>query len=91
MQTIILGYIATFLINIAYVPQVVKTIRTKNVEGLSLVMFAILILAGILWIIYGVLLDSLPLIICNSINVIQSCILLFYKLKYETINKRSSN
>ena len=33
MATIILGYVATFLINIAYIPQVVKTIRTKNVEG----------------------------------------------------------
>lgn len=87
MQTIILGYIATFLINIAYVPQVVKTIKTKNVEGLSLMMFTILILAGILWIIYGVLLNSFPLIICNGVNVIQSCILLFYKIKYDTTRK----
>jgi len=87
MLITILGFLATFLINIAYVPQVYKTIKTKNVDGLSLIMLIILILAGILWVIYGVILDSLPLIICNSINMIQSCILLFYKLKYDLTRK----
>ena len=79
----ILGFIATFLINIAYVPQVYKTIKTKKVEGLSMLMFMTLIVAGILWTTYGILLVNWPLIICNGVNVIQSCIILFYKIKYK--------
>ena len=85
----ILGYIATFLINIAYVPQLYRTIKTKKVEGLSFLMFVILIISGILWTIYGFLINNLPLIICNSINTIQSLIILYYKIKYNDTTRTS--
>lgn len=77
-----LGFTATLLINVAYVPQVIQTIRTKNVKGLSLPMFIVLIVAGTLWTVYGILIHNYPVIVCNSINVIQSCIILYYKVKY---------
>ena len=81
-QIEILGYIATFLINTAYIPQVVKVIRTKQVKDLSLLMYITLIVAGSLFTVYSIAIDSMPLTICNTINVLQSCIILFYKIKY---------
>ena len=79
----VLGYVATFLICIAYVPQVFQVIKTKKVEALSIEMFIVLIVSGLLWTLYGFLINSIPIIICNVINLIQSIIILRYKIRYK--------
>lgn len=77
------GYLGTLLINVAYLPQVYQTIKTKQVEGLNPIMFVILIVAGIAWVINGIGTENIPIIICNTINFIQSSVILFYILKYK--------
>lgn len=72
----LLGYLGTLLINIAYLPQVIKTIKSENVEGLSSSMYFILIASGITWCTYAVLLENIPLLLCNSINLVQALIIL---------------
>lgn len=72
----LLGYLGTILINIAYFPQIYKTIKSRDVSGLSPSMYIILVLSGITWCTYAVALKSIPLFLCNSINLIQAIVIL---------------
>jgi MtN3 and saliva related transmembrane protein len=79
--TEIFGYSAACLTTIAFLPQVIKTIRLKKTDEISLVMY-ILFCAGLLcWLIYGVLISNIPLIIANGITLFLATIILFLKIK----------
>ncbi len=77
----ILGFTAGFILIIAYVPQVFKTIKTKSTKDISL-LFTILIFTGdVLWIIYGIIINSSPLILTNSVLAILISPILIIKVK----------
>ncbi len=77
----ILGFAAGFILIIAYVPQVFKTIKTKSTKDISL-LFTILIFTGdVLWIIYGIIINSSPLILTNSVLAILISPILIIKVK----------
>ena len=78
----ILGLIAGFLTTINALPQVIKTWKTKKTKDISLLMYVTLTLGIILWLIYGLLVQDLPLILANSITLILVFIVLIFKLKY---------
>ena len=61
-----LGYFAGILTVISFLPQVIRTWRTRQTRDLSLGMFALLITASTLWILYGVLTADWPVIMTNS-------------------------
>ncbi len=64
-----LGLFAGALTTIAFVPQVVRILRTRSAYDISWGMFAILAFGSMLWLWYGVRLDSLPLIATNIITL----------------------
>ena len=72
----IVGLIAAFL------TQVYKTWITKDVSSLSLPMFLMFFSGVVMWLIYGIFINSLPIIIANTITVISSFILVYFKIKY---------
>ena len=77
----ILGFAAGFILILAYVPQVFKTIKTKSTKDISL-LFTILIFAGdVLWIIYGIIINSSPLMLTNSVLAILISPILIIKIK----------
>jgi MtN3 and saliva related transmembrane protein len=79
--TDIFGYSAACLTTIAFLPQVIKTLRLKKTDEISLVMY-VLFCAGLLcWLIYGVLISNIPLIIANGITLFLAAIILFLKIK----------
>lgn len=78
----IIGLIAAFLTTASFLPQVYKTWKTKDVSSLSLPMFLMFFLGVMLWLVYGVLLKSPALILANSVTVISSFLLVYFKLKY---------
>lgn len=78
----IIGLIAAFLTTAAFVPQAYKTYRTKDVSGLSLPMFSMFTLGIFLWFTYGLLNDSLPIILANAVTGILSILLLVFKIRY---------
>lgn len=80
----IIGLIAAFLTTAAFVPQAYKTWKTKDVSGLSLPMFSMFTLGIVLWLIYGLLTNNLPIILANVITAALSFMLLFFKIKYGT-------
>lgn len=77
-----IGFGAAVLTTIAFLPQVYKTWKTKDVSSLSLPMLILFFIGIVLWLIYGVLLHSPSMIFANAITVISTILLLYYKLKY---------
>jgi MtN3 and saliva related transmembrane protein len=84
MDTVsLLGYFAGTLSTIALVPQVIKIWKTKSTRDISLIMFIISCFGAFLWMIYGIMLHSNPVIITNSIVLVLGLIILILKIKYK--------
>jgi MtN3 and saliva related transmembrane protein len=79
----IIGLIAGALTTIAFIPQVYKVVSTKSTKDISLSMFVIFSIGILLWLIYGIFVNDLPVIIANALTLILSVIILFCKLKYK--------
>lgn len=80
---LILGLVAASLTTFAYLPQSLKAIRTKHTKDLSLPMVVMLELGLITWLIYGLLINSIPIIAANSVSIVLMSIILYLKLKYK--------
>jgi MtN3 and saliva related transmembrane protein len=81
-ETTILGYSAAVLTSLSFLPQVIKLIRHKNTQGVSLLMYSIFSLGILLWLLYGLVLKEWPIILANAFTLACSLIILFYKLRY---------
>ena len=78
----IIGYLAGFLATVAFLPQVTKTVRDRSVKDISLGMY-VLFCAGVsLWLLYGFLISSWPVIISNFVTLILSGTVLVLKIKH---------
>lgn len=81
--TAILGYVAGTLTTIAFLPQVIQTWKTKSTKDISLVMFVTFCTGVFLWLIYGFLIGSYPVIIANIATLLLAMIILSLKIKYK--------
>jgi MtN3 and saliva related transmembrane protein len=81
--TTIVGFIAGVVTTAANLPQVWKTYRNKSGEGLSFRMLLALAIGIGLWIIYGIMIKSLPLIATNAVVFLLILLLLGMKLKFD--------
>ena len=77
------GYLGSLLSSITFLPQVIKTWKTKSAGDLSLLMLFIVFISTIVWLVYAFALNLLPVIICNSIVCVLSIFLLYFKLTYK--------
>ena len=76
------GYAAAILTTIAFLPQLIKTIKTKKAEDVSLITL-IMFLTGVLsWIIYGFKISSFPILIANIITFILNLLILIFKITF---------
>ena len=78
----ILGLIAAVLTTSAFLPQVYKTWKTKDVASLSMSTLLLFLVGIILWLCYGIYIDSLSLVIANGITIGSYALLLLFKIKY---------
>ncbi len=78
----IIGLIAGTCTTISFLPQVIKTFKTKETKDISLSMYIVLATGIFLWTIYGILIESLPVILANSISFVLATIILILKTKY---------
>jgi len=84
--TTIVGLIACLLTTGAFLPQIIKTIRTKDTKSISLTMY-IAYSAGIcLWILYGCLLKNEIMIFANIIALLLGILMIVLKIKYRNSN-----
>lgn len=65
----VLGYFAAFCTTIAFVPQVLLVWRRRSAEGVSTIMYLILSVGVGLWLAYGLVLASWPIIIANAVTL----------------------
>lgn len=78
----IIGLVAGGLTTASFVPQVYKTYKSKSADSLSLTMFMVFFVGIILWLIYGIYVNSIAMIVTNSITAILSLLLIYFKLKF---------
>jgi MtN3 and saliva related transmembrane protein len=78
----VIGLLAGTLTTLSFLPQVVKTARTKETKDLSLSMYIVLATGIFLWTIYGILIGAIPVILANGISFILATIVLIFKIKY---------
>ena len=78
----IIGYIAAVVGTCIMVPQIIKFVRTKRAEDVSLGMAILYFFNCALWLAYGILIAAYPVIIANAIGFIISVIQIFLKQKY---------
>jgi MtN3 and saliva related transmembrane protein len=79
----VFGSIAGFCTTVSFIPQVVRIVRTKETRGISLLMYTIFTLGIICWLIYGIFLNDLPIILCNSVTLGLAGTILWFKIKYK--------
>ena len=83
----IIGMFAAILTTLAFVPQVLKVIKLKKTEGLSLNTYIIFTLGVGLWFVYGFFKNSLSMVLGNGITLILSMIILVYIVREKKSNQ----
>jgi MtN3 and saliva related transmembrane protein len=74
---------AAFSTTVSFLPQAVKTIRTKDTSGISLSMYVVFTVGTFLWLIYGIMYPSVPVAAANLVTFIFAGTILTYKLRYK--------
>ena len=80
-QNEIIGLIAAVCTTFAFIPQVIKVWKTKQTKDLSLRMYSIMFIGILLWLVYGICIDSLSIILANVVTVILVATILLYIIK----------
>jgi MtN3 and saliva related transmembrane protein len=81
--TQLLGLSAGAFTTIAFLPQVIKTWKSRSAKDLSLGMFSLFCLGVAMWLAYGILVNDIPVIAANLLTLILAGILLFFKLRFK--------
>ena len=79
---LVLGLFSACLTMFAFLPQLIKIIRTKHTKDLSLFMLIMLEIGISGWLVYGILISDPPIIVANSVSVTLLTITLILKIKY---------
>ncbi|MES2614516.1 MAG: SemiSWEET transporter [Bdellovibrionota bacterium] len=80
-SVLLIGSVAGFLTTISFAPQVIKILKTKNTEGISILMYACFVTGVVLWIIYGSLIKDIVLTCCNIVTFLLSSPVLYWLIK----------
>ena len=78
----VIGSVAAVLTTASFVPQAWHSFKTRDVSGISLGMYSLFTVGVALWLVYGVLLQSWPLMIANTITLTLAIIILGMKLRF---------
>lgn len=76
------GYAAALLTTLAYIPQTIKVLRTKHTQSISLGMYSMISGGILLWLVYGWMIDSWPMIIANGTTLIMSLYIMMMKIRH---------
>lgn len=79
----IIGLTAGFCTTLAFLPQALKTWKTKSAKDLSLGMYSVFCAGILLWLTYGILIDDIPIILTNFVSLILASSILYFKLSFK--------
>ncbi|MDD4886230.1 MAG: SemiSWEET transporter [Thiomonas sp.] len=80
--TDLIGYGAAFLTTVSFVPQAWLTVRTRDVSGISLGMYSLFTVGIALWMAYGIIQQSWPLVGANAVTFLLALAVLIMRLRY---------
>ena len=78
-----IGFFAAFCTTFAFLPQAIKVYQTKSTRDISLYMFLIFTIGVLSWLIYGLIINDLPVILANAVTLVLSFFILIYKILYK--------
>lgn len=82
MDTTFLGLTAGALTTVGFIPQIIKSLRTKKVNDVSLLQPAVLLTGMALWLVYGLLIGDLAIMAANGISLLLNAWLILLKIRY---------
>jgi len=85
MNVDIFGYFAAILTTAAFLPQLIKTLKTEKADDVSLTTLIMFIIGVLSWIIYGYEISSTPILIANLVTLILNLLILISKLYFSKI------
>jgi len=77
------GYAAGFLTTVAFLPQVLKTYRSRSARDISLVMYLVFTAGILLWLAHGLFVGSGPVVAANSVGLVLSGAMLVMKIVFD--------
>ena len=80
-MTEFIGFLAAILTTVSFVPQAVHILRTRETGGISLVMYAMFTVGIVAWLVYGLMIASLPVILSNIVTLALAGIILTLKAR----------
>jgi MtN3 and saliva related transmembrane protein len=78
----IIGLVAAALTTVAFLPQVIHTLRTRSTHDISLRMYSLYTAGIFLWLVYGLFLGDVPLIASNAVTLLLSATILTLKIRH---------
>jgi len=78
----LVGLLAGFCTTVSFLPQVLKTWRSRSTQDISLGMFLVFTFGCTLWLLYGILLRDIAIILPNVVTIALSTIILTCKMRY---------
>ena len=78
-----IGYVAATMTTVSFLPQLLRVIRLRSARDISLVMFLVFTLGTTLWLVYGILSRSTPVIAANAVTTVLAGAILFLKLRFD--------
>jgi MtN3 and saliva related transmembrane protein len=79
----LIGFMAAMCTTVSFIPQAMKTIRTKDTSSISLWMYVMFSVGVFLWLAYGLAIGNYPIIIANMVTFVLAATILWFKLKYK--------
>jgi len=79
----VIGFLASIFVASSFIPQIIKSWKTKSTKDLSYTLMLLNLIGQILFIIYGLFIGSIPLIFTGIVISIFAISLLILKIKYK--------
>ncbi|MCD6034430.1 MAG: hypothetical protein K0R63_171 [Rickettsiales bacterium] len=83
--TELIGLIAATLTTLCFVPQAIRTLKTRETHSISKWMYVFFSCGLFCWLIYGILLGNTPMILANAITLPLALTILYVKLQEKKI------
>ncbi len=78
----LIGYMAAFFTTFSTLPQIIRIWKLKEARDISLFLPLMLSIGSILWLIYGIMIDEVPVIAANAVSLLFALTVLFVSIKY---------
>ncbi|UTW12730.1 SemiSWEET transporter [Marinobacterium rhizophilum] len=88
-NTTLVGMLAAVCTTAAFVPQVLQILKSGNVDGISVAMYSTFTFGVTMWLIYGIILQDLPMFLANLVTFLLSSSVLILTLRKRWQNRRA--